>query len=116
MHRYSVDVVSEKSFLTILQALISPPIINDSIPPKRILIKYYPVYIQRHAPYYNHFSWPHWDTPYYISPRYRYSPYYSYPSNRGSTRARPTPNMPDQSSGSKSPNNSGRKSKSGIIQ
>ena len=38
IHRYSVDVVGEKSFLTILQALISPPIINDSIPPKRILI------------------------------------------------------------------------------
>ena len=38
IRRYSVDVVSEKSFLTILQALISPPVINDSIPPKRILI------------------------------------------------------------------------------
>ena len=38
VHLSSVDVVGEKSFLTILQALISPPIINDSIPPKRILI------------------------------------------------------------------------------
>jgi len=34
IRRYSVDVVSEKSFLTILQALISPPVINDSIPLK----------------------------------------------------------------------------------
>jgi len=38
IRRYSVDVVSEKSFLTILQALLSPPVINDSIPPKRILL------------------------------------------------------------------------------
>jgi len=116
MHRYSVDVVSEKSFLTMLQALISPPVINDSIPPKRILIKYYPVYVQRHSPYYNHYYSPQWSTPYYIPPRYRYNPSYSTPSNRGSIRARPTPNMPGQSSGSKSPNNSGGKSKGGVIQ
>ena len=38
IRRYSVDVVSEKSFLTILQALLSPPVINDSIPQKRILL------------------------------------------------------------------------------
>jgi len=91
--------------------------VNDSIPSKRILIKYYPVYIQRHSPYYNHYYSPYWNTPYFHMPSGgNYSPSYSPSSRRGSAAPRPTPSSPSQSSGSKSPSSSGGKSKGGVIQ